>query len=161
MLFGVDGKIKWVKHNCPGSWNDAETSRGLQRKLRDESKTLPEYGIVSDTAFPVSGDLFRKISTPLKEGDIHRFPPEVRPAARAVSNAITSIRQAAEWGMGAVQKPYKRLLLPLPYDKHLRARRLANLFRLYNLRVDRTGISQIRSVFMGGEGGGGGVSELN
>lgn len=69
------------------------------------------------------------------------------PAMRVMSDCITSLRQAAEWGMGAVSKVYRQLLLPLPYDPDLRALRLNNMFRLYNLRVRRTGISLIKSVF--------------
>jgi hypothetical protein len=64
-----------------------------------------------------------------------------------MSAAITSIRQAAEWGMGAVEKVYKRLQLDLPYNQKTRAQRLENIHRLYNFRVRQTGISQIRSTF--------------
>ena len=32
----------------------------------------------------------------------------------SLSNAITSMRQAAEWGMGAVEKVYRRLTQKLP-----------------------------------------------
>ena len=43
--------------------------------------------------------------TPLiKENDLERSAPAARPALAALSNAITSMRQAAEWGMGAVEK---------------------------------------------------------
>jgi hypothetical protein len=33
LLFGVDGCIAWGQHNCPGSWNDATTSRRMQEKI--------------------------------------------------------------------------------------------------------------------------------
>ncbi|KAE9065262.1 hypothetical protein PF010_g28277 [Phytophthora fragariae] len=54
-----------------------------------------------------------RILTPLKDGDIERLHSSLRSSARTLHNAITSVRQAAEWGMGSVQKVYSRLNLPL------------------------------------------------
>jgi len=81
-------------------------------------------------------------------GDLERTDRNLQNYAIAKSNAITAIRQAAEWGMGAVEKCYRRLLQPLPYNPQVRRKRLCNIHRLYNLRVRRTGISQIRSTFI-------------
>jgi hypothetical protein len=91
--------------------------------------------------------LFGKIVTPLKDGDLERSEVDTRAVLAALSSAITSMRQAAEWGMGAVEKPYRRLLEKLPFDQKKRGRRIRNMFRLYNFRVRSTGISQIRSYF--------------
>jgi hypothetical protein len=104
-------------------------------------------GVLSDSAFPVSGDMFGRIETPLKDGDLNNIPQHARFGAMVKSAAITSIRQAAEWGMGAMEKPFQRLKCALPYDPEVRRVRLCNIFKLYNLRVRTTGISQIRSVF--------------
>lgn len=148
--FGADGCIIWGKHNCPGSWNDGETSRQFREKLLDENKTLQDYGVLSDSAFPVSGAMYNRIVTPLKNGDLERALRRGGVAEStliAINNAVTSIRQAAEWGMGAVEKPFRRLLLPLPFERFVRQRRLGNIHRLYNFRVRRTNISQIRNVF--------------
>ena len=65
-----------------------------------------------------------------------------------MTSAITSLRQAAEWGMGAVPKVYRHLDLPLPFDPSVRAVRLNNIHKLYNFRTRFTGISQIRSHFI-------------
>lgn len=92
-----------------------------------------------------------RIMTPLKEGDLSRLLPSVRTAALLKSSAITFVRQAAEWGMGSVEKVYRRLLHPLPYDKENRKLRLDNLFRLANYRVRTTGVSQIRTTFVFGK----------
>ena len=150
ICFGADGCIIWGKHNCPGSWNDGETSRRFRELLLDATYTLHDHGVLSDSAFPVSGALYDKIVTPLKKGDLDRAlrngsASEAR--LIAVNNAVISIRQAAEWGMGAVEKVYRRLLLPLSFDPHIRQRRMGNIHRLYNFRVRRTQISQIRNVF--------------
>ncbi|ETK82871.1 hypothetical protein F441_12074 [Phytophthora nicotianae CJ01A1] len=64
-------------------------------------------------------------------------------------NAIISVRQAAEWGMGSIQKVYSRLNVPLPYDPELRGLRISNMFRLINYRVRTVGISQVRTTFSG------------
>jgi hypothetical protein len=146
-VFDSNGLLIWAKHNCPGSWGDGDMSRDLCEKLLDGSKTLPDYGLCADTAFPVGPALFKHIVSPLKENELERMPPSLQPAAVALSSQITSLRQACEWGMGSIQKPFKRLLLPLPWRDSVRAVRLANIFRLWNVRVRNTGISQINESF--------------
>jgi hypothetical protein len=59
------------------------------------------------------------------------------------------MRQAAEWGMGSMQKVYSRLNLPLPYNPDLRGLRLNNIFRMTNYLVQTVGISQISTTFSG------------
>jgi hypothetical protein len=145
--YGLDGTMIWGRHNCPGSWNDGEMSRALQLKLSDPAMVGPGMKLASDSAFPIRGDVEGRIVTPLKEGDLERVPPECRLAMQVMSDSITSLRQAAEWGMGAACKVYRQLSLPLPYNPQKRALRLTNVFRLYNFRVRRTGISQIKNVF--------------
>jgi hypothetical protein len=147
LCFGVDGTVCWGKHNIVGSWNDGDTSRKFQEKLLDENINLPNHGVLSDSAFPVRKGLEGKILTPLKDGDLERQPIHLQVVIQACSNAITSMRQSAEWGMGAVEKVYRRLLNKLPFDQDVRARRLDVIYRLYNFRVRMTGISQIRSYF--------------
>ncbi|KAF0728094.1 hypothetical protein Ae201684_013924 [Aphanomyces euteiches] len=147
LCFGIDGTLIWGRHNCPGSWNDGEMSRRLQEILSDPWRTGAGMKIASDSAFPVSGRCAGRIITPLKEGDLERHPHDCRLGMKAMSDSITSLRQAAEWGMGAVGKVYRQLLLPLPYNPAVRAMRLNSIFKLYNFRVRRTGISQIKNVF--------------
>ena len=91
--------------------------------------------------------MFGKIVTPLKENDLERANPQARPMLALLSTAITSVRQCAEWGMGAVEKVYRRLLERMPYDQKKRALRINTLFHLYNYRVRSTGVSQIKSYF--------------
>ena len=147
ICFGVDGCIAWFRHNCPGSWNDGETSRKFQIKLARDDINLEGHGVLSDSAFPVSGEMFGKIVTPLKENDLERAHPQARPMLARLSAAITSMRQSAEWGMGAPEKVYRRLLERMPYDQKKRALRIDTLFHLYNFRVRTTGVSQIRTYF--------------
>ncbi|KAG9406868.1 hypothetical protein AC1031_003197 [Aphanomyces cochlioides] len=147
LCFGLDGTLIWGRHNCPGSRNDGEVSRRLQELLSDPTKVGTGMKLAADSAFPVSGRCAGRIVSPIKECDLDRQPDNCRYAMQVMSDCITSLRQAAEWGMGAVSKVYRQLLLPLPYDPELRGLRLNNMFRLYNLRVRRTGISQIKNVF--------------
>ncbi|ETN11224.1 hypothetical protein PPTG_10171 [Phytophthora nicotianae INRA-310] len=105
----------WSKHNCPGSWNDSDTSLEFRSKLLDPGRAY------SDAFERWRSGSNRTIPSKLSQNPLH--------------NAITSVRQAAEWGMGSIQKVYCRLNLPLPYDPELRGMRLDNLFRLVNYRV--------------------------
>ncbi|KAH9181972.1 hypothetical protein AeNC1_016051, partial [Aphanomyces euteiches] len=147
LLYGVDGTLVWGQNNFPDSWNDSEMSRPLQELLQRPGILAPGVCVAADSAFPVSDGNFGRIVTPLKKGDLERASTDCQEAMVIVSNAITSLRQAAEWGMGYCPKVYRTLMLPLPYNPQVRARRLAVIYRLYNYRVRSTGISQIRSVF--------------
>ena len=147
ICFGVDGCIVWFRHNCPGSWNDGETSRRFQLKLAREDINVPNHGVLSDSVFPVSGAMFGRILTPLKEDDLERSHQLARPMLARLSTAITSMRQSAEWGMGAIEKVYRRLLERMTFDQKRRALRIDTVFHLFNYRVRTTGISQIRSYF--------------
>ena len=144
-MFEVDGTIIWAKHNCVGSWNDSDISRELQEKLVFEVRQ--GWGLVADTAFPVGTGLFGKIISPLKDGELERAHPHARPALIQLSSQITSCRQACEWGVGSIEKVWRQLLLPLPYNQHTRQLRLTNIFRLFNYRVRTTGINQILNTF--------------
>lgn len=145
--FSVDGVIIWAKLNFFGSWNDSEISRSFRDKLSCSVKNVDGHGVLSDSAFPVGQEMFGRIMTPLKDGDIERAHRDARPSLIRLSSAITSMRQSAEWGMGAVSKVYRILLKRLSYDKERRGRLLTVTHKLYNFRVRTTGISQIRNYF--------------
>ncbi|EGZ26553.1 hypothetical protein PHYSODRAFT_467875, partial [Phytophthora sojae] len=147
LCYGFDGILIWGKHNFPGSWNDGEMSRQLQRLVADPSKPIEGGCCATDSAFPVSDTCRKRIVTPLQDGDLERASPECRAGLLVMSAAITSVRQAAEWGMGCAPKCFRRLQLLLPFDPDKRARLLWNIYHLYNLRVRTTDISQIRTVF--------------
>ncbi|KAG9412142.1 hypothetical protein AC1031_017771 [Aphanomyces cochlioides] len=108
LCFGLDGTIIWGRHNCPGSWNDGEMSRGLQELISLPGKLADGMKIAPDSAFPINGRCEGRIITPLKADELERHPPECRIALQALSDSITSLRQAAEWGMGAVGKVIAR-----------------------------------------------------
>jgi hypothetical protein len=145
--YGASGLMHWCRHNFVGSWNDGDTSLEFQLKLNEPDKNLPGHGVLADSAFPVSDICFNRIITPLKENDYYKHSPQEIPFLMSMSNAITSMRQSCEWGVGAAEKCFRRLLMKLPFHPTKRMRRLNNILRLYNFRVRITGISQIRSYF--------------
>ncbi|KAJ3386503.1 hypothetical protein HDU80_000379 [Chytriomyces hyalinus] len=73
LCFRADDCIIGMKHNCPGSWNDSQMSQQFREKLLDEKKTLQDYGVTADLAFPSNAMMFNRIATPLKEGDLERL----------------------------------------------------------------------------------------
>ena len=145
--FSVQGVIIWAKLNFFGSWNDSEMSREFMDILSDSNRNEDGHGVLSDSAFPVSSHMFGRIMTPLKDGDLSRAHRDARPALMHLSAAITSMRQSAEWGMGAVCKVYRILNNKLSFDCKKRGQLLTVLHKLYNYRVRTTGISQIKNYF--------------
>jgi hypothetical protein len=143
VCFGATGVVVWGKHNFVGSWNNGDISRPFQEKIVRSDINVDGHGVLSDSTFAVSGDCLRRIMTPLKKNEELTI---LDPVAVKTSAAIASMRQHAEWGMGAVEKMYRRLLLPLPFDQEVRGRRLAIIFKLYNYRVRTTGFS-IKNIF--------------
>ena len=122
-------------------------SRGLYEYLMNPELSDTNLALCADTAFPVSSQFSGRIVTPLKEGDISKWPDHLHDVIESYSTSITSLRQAAEWGMGAIEKAWPRFTQPFPFDPSKRGIMLEILFRLYNFRVRRTGINQINTVF--------------
>ncbi|ETL47631.1 hypothetical protein L916_02638, partial [Phytophthora nicotianae] len=55
LCFADDGLNVWAKHNCPGSWNDGDTSLAFHQKLADPVlNPVSHYCIEADSAFPVA-----------------------------------------------------------------------------------------------------------
>jgi hypothetical protein len=62
----------------------------------------------------------------------------------------TSMRQAAEWGMRALQGSFPRLKSPIRYEEFGERRQiLETAVLLFNWRANTVGINQLRTVFMG------------
>ena len=94
MCFGADGTIIWGRHNFSGSWNDGEMSRKFFDKLLDETITLQDHGVISDTVFPVTGPLQGRIVTPSKDNDLDRIALDLRGYIQNLSTVLTRCRQA-------------------------------------------------------------------
>ncbi|KAE9130416.1 hypothetical protein PF010_g3843 [Phytophthora fragariae] len=105
ICLAADGCIIWSRHNCPGSWNDSDTSLGFRVKLLDPA-FFPDtrMNVVSDSAFPCSIAMAVRILTSLKDGDLERILLSLRASTRTFHNAITSVRQAPSGAWVACRK---------------------------------------------------------
>ncbi|KAG9078722.1 hypothetical protein FS749_009219 [Ceratobasidium sp. UAMH 11750] len=143
------GTIINARINAPGSWHDAKTSRPVYDKLREE--TPDKYFLIADSAFPtVNQGGHEKVHVPLTaRSNLRGMTREEKLAALDYSAAITSARQAVEWGMRAIQGSFSRLRLPLDAnDGEWRSVVMECCLRLHNVRARLVGINQIRTVYI-------------
>jgi hypothetical protein len=145
-LFVASGEIGFAAFNCPGSWHDSRTAEPLYNMLRYH--TDEPFCVVADSAFSRLNDLNLKIIKPLRVNERFR-DHEHRQRCEAISAAVVNVRQAAEWGMRALQGSFSRLLTRLDVDEQKRGRVIELCIHLYNLRCRRVGLNQIRNVFKG------------
>jgi hypothetical protein len=113
------------------------------------TNTPEGYYLIANTAFPRGAEqVSMHIRAPIKSRDRLPDNPEERLNLDAVNRQILSCRQAAEWGMRALQGSFGRLQLPLPAENQgQRADLIEICIRLYNLRVRTVGINQIKNVY--------------
>lgn len=98
------------------------------------------YHLFGDSAFPATGDFERKIIVPVKN--------PVDAVTRTRNFLISSIRMMVEWGNGTFQSKFKRILVRLSNDRHVRLRILSIAVRLNNLIARRLNLpNQIRTVY--------------
>lgn len=149
LCFCPDGTIPIAAFNMPGSFHDstvAEYGR-IYSKLED---MYNKYGgkCTADSAFRGEAYpfLIKSAQDPLlARGDTRA---EIEQNVRIQLEA-TSMRQAAEWGMRAVQSSFPRLKDRFVYEENgERQRVLHSMFLLYNLRTRMVGINQIRNFYM-------------
>ncbi|KNE88809.1 hypothetical protein PSTG_17752 [Puccinia striiformis f. sp. tritici PST-78] len=109
----------------------------------------PGYRIISDTAFPrKSESLQSRVLAPVKRGD--RLPETPRTFSRMkfLNEQLVSARQAAEWGMRALQGSFARLKLPMPAADHeQRLCILQTVCQLHQLRCRMVHINQTATVY--------------
>jgi hypothetical protein len=149
LVFATDGTIIWARYNLPGSWHDSRLARPLYTRLIDPVRTPGQFALVADTAFPRKDpQLRRKIITPLKVGDA--YDANVSIASQVAYNSeVVRARQGVEWGMHSLQSTFGRLHAPLPFDPPYTACLLKLIFHIFNLRVRRVQLNQIRTVYCG------------
>ncbi|CAD6886573.1 unnamed protein product [Tilletia controversa] len=98
----------------------------------------------ADSAFPHGQDLAGRILSRPKDNVVAR---ETDGAVHLRWEAIIRQRQAAEWGMRALQGAFGRLDLRLPTHKRKRALLLTTIFSLHNFRTRKVGLNQIKEVY--------------
>jgi hypothetical protein len=149
LCFCPDGTIPIAAFNMPGSFHDSTVAEygGVYAKL---GAMFDKYGVkcTADSAFGAKTYpfLIKSSQDPLlATGNTQE---EIVAQVRAQLEA-TSMRQAAEWGMRAVQSSFPRLKDRFNYEEEgERQRVLHSMFLLYNLRTRMVGINQIRNFYM-------------
>lgn len=146
LVFTPRGTICFAALNRPGSWHDSYVARKLFDVLRDKTPSL--FNILADSAFPSNKEIQGKIIAVAKEAILNKIANQAQyKEARETNRRVSSQRQAAEWGMRAVQGSYPRLTLPLPVDNKKRLLILRCAVLLFNYKANTTGINQIREVY--------------
>ena len=147
LVFSPDGCIMWARYNMPGSYHDARLARPLYTMLLDPLQTPAQFSLIADTAFPRTGEMFGRIITPPKVGELEQWREEhevtMSPAA------VVRVRQAAEWGMHTLQSVFARLGIPVAYDPPFNSSLLLLIFHLFNLRTRCVGLNQTQTVYYG------------
>jgi len=151
LCFAPDGTIPATFYNVPGCVHDSQVATwgGIYAKLKAiYEKTGLKY--VVDSAF--SGTTLPFL---IKSGqDKYTADPSCRTYEERVANIAkkkdaTSMRQAAEWGMRAVESSFPRLKDTMIYEEHGERRiTMKMLLLLHNLRARLVGINQIKNVYM-------------
>lgn len=146
-VFAPDGTVVMSMLNCPGAMHDSElASIGVPSIYQKIDSMYELYGAktVMDSAFSASGKQSiiksttkERISTTAENE--HEYE---------VLSAATSVRQAAEWGMRALQASFCRLKATWPYEeKDERLWGLTLIVYLYNYAANNMDLNQIRQVY--------------
>jgi DDE superfamily endonuclease len=142
-VFSVDGRIINCLTNVPGSVHDSTIAvwGGTYRKLREIHERTGGKCCV-DSAFAAA-----EVPYLIRSGqDVHnaKSKEEIR-----IRKDATSLRQAAEWGMRAIQGSMPRLTESIKYEiKGERKRVLKLVPLLYNLRLARVGLNQLANTYV-------------
>jgi hypothetical protein len=142
-VFGPDGRILMCVINAPGSVHDS---------------TLAEWGDVYDALEEVYARTGGKcvLDSAFSSTDVPHLIRSAQDVTKAkdaqellMLTEATSLRQAAEWGMRAIQSAFPRLRCKIHYEESGERRIFLLLVcLLYNLRVEWVGLNQIRNVYV-------------
>lgn len=143
-VFSIDGRIIDAVVNAPGSIHDstlAEWGDVCDKLERIHERT---GGVCClDSAFAASNAPYLLKSAQDWNGG--KDADDV-----IVLRQATSLRQAAEWGMHAIQGSFPRLKDTIRYEDDAKERKIYLLLVcfLYNLRLELVGLNQIRNVYV-------------
>ena len=142
-VFGADGRIINCLTNVPGSVHDSTIAvwGGTYTKLKEIYDRTGGICCV-DSAFAAADVpyLIRSAQDPNSAKTAHELVQ--------ISEA-TSLRQAAEWGMRAIQGSMPRLTETIRYEEKGERRRVLKLVPLlYNLRLARVGMNQLANTYV-------------
>jgi hypothetical protein len=145
-VFGADGRIINCVMNVPGSVHDSTIANwgGTYTKLKEIY--LRTKGVCCvDSAF--SATTVPYLLKSVQEKEVHAIAKNKEELRKLLE--ATSLRQAAEWGMRAIQGSMPRLLDAIKYEENGERRIIMKLVPLlYNLRLNRVGLNQLRNVYV-------------
>ena len=146
-VFAPDGTVVMTMLNCPGAMHDSElASIGVPSIYHKIDEMYEKFGAktVMDSAFSASGK-----ESIIKSTTKERISTTAENAHEyEMLCAATSIRQAAEWGMRALQASFSRLKATWPYEeKDERLWGLTLIVYLYNFAANNMDLNQIRQVY--------------
>jgi hypothetical protein len=147
IVFDPTGCIIWASINHNGRTNDATISHQFAREILRKGHVPLGHTIAGDHGFYIRAFL-DFYDTPLTDYSERSDDALVLECQERFSAWLTIVRQAAEWGMGSLQKVFKRLTTPLPQDATKRATIIECTMRLHNLRTRRDGQNQTKTVYL-------------
>ena len=142
--FSPTGKIIHASINFPGSWHDSAVCFSLCEKMIED---VHVFAFCVDQGFPRSGLLYDKFVGPLSRRAKAALAAEVKDLIIRQHEVYISLRQAAEWGMRALQGSFSRLKSRLTSNKQKRHAIILCIVLLHNFRTERVGLNQIAAVF--------------
>lgn len=141
-VFGADGKIIFCVTNAPGSVHDSTLAHigGLYEMLADVHNRVGGKCCM-DSAFAA-----RNNPGIIRSSERDRLGNDEYDVL--INRAAISLRQAAEWGMHAIQSAFPRLTNKFQYEENgLRGLILELMPLLYNYRLYNVGLNQIKTVY--------------
>lgn len=146
-VFSSEGKIIHSTINCPGSWHDSQVALHLMATVE---RKIGTFSICVDQGFCktdyMEGKFVGAISR-RKLKSLRNLPASIQIAEKKKHDQYISLRQAAEWGMRALQGTFARLKNRLPGDKTFRKMIISSVVLLHNFRTHYVGLNQIATVF--------------
>lgn len=104
-----------------------------------------KYKLLADSAFPCKREFAKKILSVPKANAVGVNRGDLETQKKHA--VITKHRQAAEWGMRALQGAFGRTRMKLSSNKAERRQLLKVICYLHNFRTRAVGINQIRTVY--------------
>jgi DDE superfamily endonuclease len=145
-VFGADGRIINAVTNVPGSVHDSTLAvwGGTYRKLKEVYERTGGVCCV-DSAFASGGVPYLLKSA--KKEQVHKIAKSKEDMARILD--ATSLRQAAEWGMRAIQGSMPRLKDKIRFELKGERKVIMKLVPLiYNIRLSLVGLNQLKSTYV-------------
>ena len=114
-VYGPDGKVFLCVINFPGSWHDRSITANILPYI---TNNIGNYKICIDQGFSRSGDAYQILVGPVSKKSASKLATNVRSYLLRMPNVYTSLRQASEWGMRALQGTFPRCKKRFPSNAH-------------------------------------------